>query len=74
MSYRIRNWTEYNAGMKQRGSLIFWLDDEALSAWEVEAKSGKRGASKTYSDVAIAILLQKVSEAIASLHILPKTT
>lgn len=54
MSYRIRNWSEYNAGMKQRGSLTFWLDAEALSSWEAEAKSGQRGASKTYSDVAIA--------------------
>ena len=40
--------------MKQRGNLTFWLDEAALSAWEVENKSGKRGASKTYSDVAIA--------------------
>lgn len=53
MSYRIRNWSEYNAGLKQRGSLTFWLDDAALCEWVVEAKSGKRGASKTYSDIAI---------------------
>ena len=54
MSYRIRNWSEYSAGLKQRGSLTFWLDEEAIANWEVEAKSGRRGASKTYSDVAIA--------------------
>lgn len=54
MSYRIRNWSEYNAGLKQRGSLTFWLDEEAIAAWEVKSKSGKPGASPTYSDIAIA--------------------
>ncbi|MEL7330569.1 MAG: IS5 family transposase, partial [Cyanobacteria bacterium J06559_1] len=54
MSYRIRNWSEYNAGLKQRGSLTFWLDAEAIAAWEVNDKSGRPGASPTYSDIAIA--------------------
>lgn len=54
MSYRIRNWSEYNAGLKQRGSLTFWLDEAAIAAWEVKGKSGKPGATPTYSDVAIA--------------------
>lgn len=51
--YRVRNWHEYNAGLKQRGSLTFWLDDEVLENWLVEEKSGQRGASRTYSDLAI---------------------
>lgn len=54
MSYRIRNWSEYSAGLKQRGSLTFWLDEEAIAAWEVNDKSGRPGASPTYSDIAIA--------------------
>ena len=54
MSYRIRNWSEYNAGLKQRGSLTFWLDEAVLSTWLVEVASGGRGATQTYSDVAIA--------------------
>lgn len=54
MSYRIRNWSEYNAGLKQRGSLTFWLDEAVLSTWLVEKPSGRRGATATYSDVAIA--------------------
>lgn len=53
MSYRIRNWSEYSAGLKQRGSLTFWLDEAAIANWEAKGKSGKRGASPTYSDVAI---------------------
>ncbi|MGJ3249452.1 MAG: IS5 family transposase [Elainellaceae cyanobacterium] len=51
--YRIRNWSEYNAGLKQRGSLTFWIDESVLEAWIVEDLSGKPGASKLYSDLAI---------------------
>jgi len=54
MSYRIRNWSEYNAGLKQRGSITFWLNAEAIEGWLEPEKSGKRGASKRYSDTAIA--------------------
>jgi transposase len=51
--YRIRNWSEYNAGLKQRGSLTFWLDESLLEEWIVPDLSGKRGASVLYSDLAI---------------------
>lgn len=53
MSYRIRNWSEYNAGLKQRGSLTFWLDEAVLKQWIIEDLSGKPGASVFYSDLAI---------------------
>jgi hypothetical protein len=51
--YRIRNWSEYNAGLKQRGSLTFWLEESVLEQWVVEELSGKPGASVLYSDLAI---------------------
>ncbi len=54
--YRIRHWREYDAALKNRGSLTFWVDDEVLSGWLNEQKTGKRGASKTYSDLAIATM------------------
>lgn len=49
-----RNWSEYNAGLKLRGSLTFWLDTAVLQAWYNPKLSGKRGASNDYSDLAIA--------------------
>ena len=52
-NYRIRNWSKYNAGLKQRGSITFWLEEEVLGNWLFEEKSGKRGASRRYSDLAI---------------------
>jgi transposase len=53
MSYRIRNWSEYNAGLKQRGSLTFWIEESVLESWIVPNLSGKPGASRFYSDLAI---------------------
>ena len=52
--YRIRNWSEYNAGLKLRGSVTFWLDEKVVGQWLVKNKTGKKGASQTYSDLAIA--------------------
>jgi transposase len=49
-----RNWSEYNAGLKQRGSLTFWLDEAVLQAWYTPTLTGKRGSSNDYSDIAIA--------------------
>ncbi|MBE9033398.1 IS5 family transposase [filamentous cyanobacterium LEGE 11480] len=54
MSYRIRNWSEYNVGLTQRGSLTFWLDASVISSWVLPCLSGRRGASQRYSDIAIA--------------------
>ncbi len=52
--YRVKNWSEYNEGLKQRGSLTFWITEEVIEQWLEKDKTGKRGASPTYSDVAIA--------------------
>jgi hypothetical protein len=51
--YRIRNWSEYNAGLKMRGSLTFWIDESGLEQWIVPDLSSKPGASNVYSDLAI---------------------
>jgi transposase len=56
MSQVIRNWSNYNAGLKQRGSLTFWIDETVLSGWVEPGLSGKRGESRYYSDVAIATM------------------
>ena len=51
--YRVRNWSEYNKGLKQRGSLTFWLSDQGISEWLIKEKTGKRGSSPYFSDQAI---------------------
>ena len=32
-AYRVWNWTAYEAGLKQRGSLTFWITPQALRGW-----------------------------------------
>lgn len=55
--YRIRNWSEYNAALVERGSLTVWLDEAAMDGWSNHQKSGKRGASQTYTDSAMLCVL-----------------
>jgi hypothetical protein len=50
--YRIRNWPEYEAGLRNRGDLTLWLSGAALHAWRAPA-SGTPGGQRTYSDLAI---------------------
>ncbi len=52
-TYRIQNWSEYNQGLKQRGSLTFWMDESVLDSWIIPHLSGRQGASLYYSDIAI---------------------
>jgi hypothetical protein len=50
--YRVRNWPEYETGLRRRGDLTVWLSDETLDAWR-ETPSGKPGGQRTYADIAI---------------------
>lgn len=52
-SYRIRNWQEYDQALKQRGSITFWVSEEVVAQWRNEQKTGRKGASNYYSDLAI---------------------
>jgi IS5 family transposase len=60
--YRVRNWPEYNAALKQRASITFWVDESAQAGWLEGERSGKRGASRLYSDGAIecTLMVQEV--------------
>jgi hypothetical protein len=51
--YRIRNWREYNQALVNRGSLTFWFDEEAIGSWCETQRSGRRGAPRWYSAIAI---------------------
>jgi hypothetical protein len=53
MKQTIRNWSDYNAGLRQRGSLTFWVEDTVLEGWYNATATGKRGASNEYSNLAI---------------------
>jgi len=50
--YRIRNWKQYERGLKSRGDITIWLSQDAIAAWR-PAKNGLRGGQRRYSNVAI---------------------
>ncbi len=51
--YRIRNWSDYNRSLVNRGSLTFWIAEELLANWIEPEKTGERGRSPHYSAAAI---------------------
>ena len=51
--YRIRNWRAYNAALVERGSLTVWFEDSHRARWYETARSGRRGAPRRYSDIAV---------------------
>ena len=53
--YRLRNWNQYNRSLVSRGSLTLWIEDGIQEKWLQKDKTGKRGASPLYSDVAITV-------------------
>ncbi|HCB2345199.1 TPA: IS5 family transposase, partial [Klebsiella pneumoniae] len=55
--FRITNWSTYNKALIHRGSLTFWLDDEAIQAWYESATPSSRGRPQRYSDLAITTVL-----------------
>jgi hypothetical protein len=47
---RIRNWSEYNASLKQRRSLTIWISPEAVANWTTDELTGEPGASTQERD------------------------
>src|SRR5215208_6984061 len=50
--YRVTNWAEYDAALRQRGSLTVWFSDEAIAAWQAEPRTTP-GGQPHYSALAI---------------------
>jgi hypothetical protein len=55
--YRVRNWSEYNKALIQRGSLTFWISEDFIQKWHRVEKTGKRGHPQDYADIAITSML-----------------
>ena len=50
--YRIRNWREYERGLRSCGDVTIWLSEDAIAAW-IPPKNGLRGGQRRYSNLAI---------------------
>src|SRR6185369_9689015 len=54
--HRVTNWAEYDASLRQRGSLTVWFTDEAIAAWRAAPRT-TRGGQPWYSPLAITTAL-----------------
>jgi hypothetical protein len=52
-NYKVSNWKDYNRSLINRGNLSVWISDEAIVDWNATISNGRKGRSKTYSDLAI---------------------
>ena len=50
--HKVTNWHEYDASLRQRGSLTVWFTAEAVEAWAAEPRT-TRGGQPWYSALAI---------------------
>jgi hypothetical protein len=49
MTFKVRNWPEYEAGLRRRGSLTLWIEEAALDHWQTFGPGGQA----RYKDAAI---------------------
>ena len=52
--HKVRNWSEYNAALKRRGSLDIWITEEAIENWyNKDQQQYGSGKQEEYTDLAI---------------------
>src|SRR4051794_5637545 len=52
----VTNWAEYDAALRQRGSLTVWFTEAAIAAWRADPRT-TRGGQPHYSALAITTAL-----------------
>jgi hypothetical protein len=57
----VTNWSAYEAGLRQRGSLTIWFSEEAVAAWRAALRTTP-GSQARYLDFAVetALILRTV--------------
>jgi len=41
--HKMTNWRDYDAALRQRGSLTVWFTDEAIAGWRAEPRTTRGG-------------------------------
>ncbi|PMK35334.1 transposase [Vibrio lentus] len=59
--YKATNWKQYNQSLINRGSLTFWIDEEAING-RAQSKQNKRGTPRLFGDLAMttALMVKRV--------------
>jgi IS5 family transposase len=50
--HRVANWREYDASLRNRGSLTIWFTSDAVAGWKAQPRTTP-GGQRHYSDLAI---------------------
>ncbi len=50
--HRVTNWREYDASLRNRGSVTIWFTPEAIAGWKAQPRTTP-GGQRHYSDLAI---------------------
>src|SRR5271157_4530672 len=50
--HRVTNWREYDAALRNRGSLTIWVTPDAIAGWKAQPRTTP-GGQRHYSDLAI---------------------
>ena len=51
--YRIRNWSQYNRSLVDRGNVTVWFSQDAINGWTAKRSTAGRGRPQEYGDAAI---------------------
>lgn len=54
--YRVTNWQTYEAGLRRRGDVTFWVEEAALAGWQAPRRTTPGGQPR-YSELAIELVL-----------------
>jgi transposase len=57
VSYRVRNWKDYNRALINRGNLTLWVSEGVKAAWYCGRHQSRAGRRRCYSDGAIEAIL-----------------
>ena len=55
--YRVRNWSQYNRALINRGNITLWISDDVLKSWYASKHKKRRGRRFCYSDLCIETIL-----------------
>lgn len=44
LKFRVKNWREYDAGLRRRGSLTMWVTDDIVANWKRRLGSPRAGS------------------------------
>ncbi|MGI9508619.1 MAG: IS5 family transposase [Geminicoccaceae bacterium] len=56
MTFKVTNWSAYDEGLRNRGSLTFWVEDDVLQSWYAAPRT-TRGGQPIYADGTIEMIL-----------------